>query len=335
MQHQYIERESGDIRSEKIFADRIVKFLYSTTRENAPLLFKMLTSAQVSGLLGYMNYDFPLGTRLTGGRQFLRSLGVDLSECLDTPEKLNTARKVFERKIRYWEFRPMTEDFRVIVSPADSKALFGSLYHESALFLKEKFFSYEELLGGEKVQWLKSFERGNFAIFRLTPEKYHYSHCPVSGRVVDFYEVQGQYHSCNPDAVIAVATPYSKNKRVVTVIDTDVYGGTGVGLVAMIEVVALMIGEVVQAYSEEKYNTPQSDIHGVFLRKGSPKSLFRPGSSTDVLLFQKDRVHFDQDLMTNLHNRNAYSRFSHGFGVPLVETDLKVRSSIGRASDIA
>jgi phosphatidylserine decarboxylase len=40
--------------------------------------------------------------------------------------------------------------------------------------------------------------------------------------------------------------PYSKNKRVVTIIDTDVEGGTGIGLVAMIEVVALMIGDIVQ-----------------------------------------------------------------------------------------
>ena len=52
-----------------------------------------------------------------------------------------------------------------------------------------------------------------------------------------------------PGAVVALVTPYSKNSRVVTIIDTEVPGGTGVGLVAMIEVVALMIGEVVQCYS--------------------------------------------------------------------------------------
>jgi hypothetical protein len=76
-----------------------------------------------------------------------------------------------------------------------------------------------------------------------------------------------------------MATPFSKNRRYVAVIDTDVPGGTGVGLAAMIEVVALVIGDVVQAYSEERYDTPRPLHRGMFLRKGTPKSLYRPGSS--------------------------------------------------------
>jgi hypothetical protein len=31
--------------------------------------------------------------------------------------------------------------------------------------------------------WLPAFDRGDFAIFRLTPDKYHYNHVPVSGEV--------------------------------------------------------------------------------------------------------------------------------------------------------
>jgi len=103
-------------------------------------------------------------------------------------------------------------------------------------------------------------------------------------------------HSCNPDAVISVATPYSKNKRVVTVIDTDVPGGTGVGLVAMIEVAALMVGQIVQCYSKEKYDDPVPIYQGLFMDKGMPKSLFRPGSSTDILVLQKGRMRFLRTL---------------------------------------
>jgi len=61
----------------------------------------------------------------------------------------------------------------------------------------------------------------------LTPDKYHYSHVPVSGIVLDFYEIDGVYNSCNPGAVLAVNKAYSKNRRVVTIIDTDVRLGTG------------------------------------------------------------------------------------------------------------
>jgi phosphatidylserine decarboxylase len=152
---------------------------------------------------------------------------------------------------------------------------------------------------------------------------------PLAGRVVDIYENAGSYHSCHPEAVVALATPFSKNKRVVTVIDTDIDGGTGVGVVAMIEVVALMIGDVVQCYSETQYLDPRTVQRGMFLRKGCPKSLYLPGSSTTVLLFQENQIDFAPDLRLNLHRQDVSSRFSQSFGKPLVETDLKVRSTIG------
>ncbi len=222
----------------------------------------------------------------------------------------------------------MPDNGSAVVSPADARLIVGSLSSTSLLFLKDKFFSFDELLGYRCGEWLEAFAGGDFAVFRLTPDKYHYNHTPVAGRVVDFYSVDGVYHSCNPSAVVAVATPYSKNKRVVTIIDTDVEGGTGIGLVAMIEIVALMIGDIVQAYSNDGYESPRPLEAGMFLVKGQPKSLYRPGSSTDVLLFQKGKVAFDTDLLENLHRRDVESRFSIGFGTPLVETDVKVRSRI-------
>ena len=69
----------------------------------------------------------------------------------------------------------------------------------------------------------------------------------------------------------------------------------------------------------------------MFLDKGMPKSLYRPGSSTDVLIFQKGRVAFAPDLLRNMNAQNTQSRFSQGFGRPLVETDVKVRSLIATA----
>jgi hypothetical protein len=101
----------------------------------------------------------------------------------------------------------------------------GSFKETSVLVLKEKFFDYEELIGAAKPEWLKAFRSGDFVVCRLTPDKYHYNHTPVAGMVRDFYENDGSYHSCNPGAVLTLATPYSKNKRVVTILDTDVPGG--------------------------------------------------------------------------------------------------------------
>lgn len=330
--HQYIDRQTEEVRTEKLIGDRLVNFLYSRERERPLFFYNALTSARLTRLLGFINYDWALATRISGYTNFVSNLGIDLSECVDPPEKLNTPRRIFERRIRYWELRPMQNDSAAVVSPADARMLPGSFRETSQLFIKEKFFCYEDLLGAGKGEWLAAFRGGDFAIFRLTPDKYHYNHAPVSGTVVDFYELPGGYHSCNPGAVVAVETPYSKNKRVITIIDTDVPGGTNVGLVAMIEIVALMIGEIKQCYSARHYDAPVAVQKGMFLKKGQPKSLYRPGSSTDVLIFQPDRVRFAGDLLRNAQRLDVVSRFTTGFYKTMVETDVQVRSTIGRAA---
>ncbi len=330
--HQYIERTTGEIRTETFFRDQIVRTLYSRKNESGGHLMRMLTSAQISSLLGYLAYDLSLGAKLGGGNGFLKELGADLSECAEPLHRLDTPRKVFERKIRYWERRPMPEANDRIVSPSDAKVLTGSFREDSPLFIKEKFFDYHELIGSGKARWLKTFAGGDWALFRLTPEKYHYNHAPVSGLLVDFYEIEGNYAPCNPSAVMAAVSPYSRNRRVVSIIDTDTAGGTGAGLVAMIEIAALMIGQIVQCCSQREYEDPQPMQIGMFLERGQPKSLFRPGSSTVLLVFEKGRVLFSRDLEENRTRWGVKSRFTDGLGGrTLVETDVAVRSEIAAA----
>jgi phosphatidylserine decarboxylase len=327
--HQYIERGSGSIRTERLYGDPLLRRLYAAPWEHAPWLLHTLTSARMSQLLGFILYDLPVGHRAGGMGGFIRALDIDLRECLEPADQLDSPRKLFERKLRYAEVRPMADDPGTVVSPCDARVLVGSLAAESTLFLKGKFFELDELLGWQRA-WREAFQDGCFAIFRLTPDKYHYNHAPVSGIVRERYEIAGCYHSCNPGPVVAVVTPYSKNARVLTIIDTDVLDGTGIGLVAMIEIAALMIGRIEQCYSDTGYDDPRPVDKGLFLRKGQPKSLYRPGSSTTVLLFQPDRIAFCEDLLRNRFRPGVESRFSSGFGRPLVETDLAVRSPIAR-----
>jgi phosphatidylserine decarboxylase len=144
--------------------------------------------------------------------------------------------------------------------------------------------------------------------------------------VLDVHSVEGRYYSCNPNAAVQLLTPFSKNRRVVTILHTDCAGGTAIGRVAMIEVVALMVGRIEQRYSECRYENARSVGKGMFLRTGSPKALFRPGSSTVVLLFQPHRVRCADDLVENQHRGGVQSRFAAMLGKPLIETDVAVRS---------
>ncbi len=330
--HQYIERSSGRICAEPLFGDRIVRWLYHPVREKAPSLFALLTGARTTKALGLLNYDLTLGARILGNRRFQEEVGANPDECLEPLASLDTARKVFERKIRYWDCRPMPSQAQAIVSPADARVLVGSLKEQHQLEIKGKFFSKEELLGS-RSPWRQWFREADFAVFRLTPDKYHYNHLPVAGRIADIYEVDGAYHSCNPQAVVTEVTPLSKNRRVVTIIDTDVPAGSQVGKVAMVEVVALMIGDIVQCYSRTGYDQPCPLQTGMFVDKGCPKSMYRPGSSTDVLLFEPGRVRFAEDLLSNQRRQDVSSRFCAGFSRPLVETDIQVRSLLAWPQD--
>jgi phosphatidylserine decarboxylase len=225
----------------------------------------------------------------------------------------------------------MGDDPRTVVSPSDARVLTGSLAEQPNLRIKEKFFDLDGLLGEDPRRWHHVFRGGDFAVFRLTPDKYHYNHTPVAGLVLDVFERPGDYHSCNPGAVLRLATPLSTNTRAITVFETDVPGGTGVGRVAMIEVAAMMIGDVCQRYSRVRYETPRPLAPGMVVDKGCPKSLFRPGSSTVVLLFEPDRIRFAPDLLANQDRPDVMSRYSVGFGRPIVETEIRARSDLGKA----
>jgi hypothetical protein len=177
--HQYVERDSGEIREERPFGDWVVNYLYCRKREQAPIVYQLLGSQWFSGFLGWVNYDFPLGSNLSGVERFLKNCAIDVSECLDHPHEIDTARKVFERRIRYWACRPMCDDESASVSPADARLILGSFKETSRLVLKGKFFDYEGLIGAAQAEWQEAFRGGDFVVCRLTPDKYHYN--PYSG----------------------------------------------------------------------------------------------------------------------------------------------------------
>jgi phosphatidylserine decarboxylase len=328
--HQYIKRHTGRIVSEDLKADAILACLYGPLQEHAPYLFNLCIQHRMTAMLAWLQFDVPVLRRGNPGaiRRMAQQLGIDLSECLDAPEAFSSVRDLFERRIRYWDVRPIPAYRNTVVSPADARMITGSLTETDMLFAKGRFFTYPELLGHEGSPWLQDFNRGDFAVFRLTLDKYHYNHLPVSGCVIAHYELDGTYHSCNPAAIIATATPFSRNRRVVTLLDTDVPGGSQVGKVAMIEIVALMIGRITQCYSSHHYDHPRRIIPGMFLEQGQPKSLYQPGSSTDILLFEPGRIRFDRDLIDNRNRKDINSRFAIGLGESAVETDIRVRESI-------
>jgi len=330
--HQFIDRQSGKIINETFIGDKIIRSIYSQKRENPTVMADILASKSISSMLAWLLFD---NTIMKDNRKILQNantLNIDLGECVKSPADFRSYRELFERQIRYWETRPMSDEEHTAVVPCDSRLLIGSDSVSSMFFLKEKFFTLNDLLGTEKYLWTESFRGCDYALSRLTPDKYHYVHSPVSGEVLDIYEIDGKIHSCNPTAADSVRSIYSINRRYVIIIDTDTAEGTKCGLVALVAIAALAIGRFVYAYSSEKYNNPIIPCSGTKVAKGAPIGLFRPGSSAVITMFQKKRISFAEDIRANASRQDVQSRYTSDLRNRFVETDSKVRTPLGRTS---
>jgi phosphatidylserine decarboxylase len=72
------------------------------------------------------------------------------------------------------------------------------------------------------------------------------------------------------------------NKREYTLLSNPLFGE-----VVVAEVGATLVGSIVQTFE------------GSIVNKGEEKGFFKFGGSTVVLLFEKDKIRIDQDLLTN------------------------------------
>jgi hypothetical protein len=108
--HQYIDRHTGRVHTETLVADQTIVFLYASVRENAPAMFDLLISARMTALLGFLCFDLPLNTHIPDPGRFLSRREIPFSEIFGPVNQLNTFRRFFERKLRYWDCRPMTDD---------------------------------------------------------------------------------------------------------------------------------------------------------------------------------------------------------------------------------
>jgi phosphatidylserine decarboxylase len=75
---------------------------------------------------------------------------------------------------------------------------------------------------------------------------------------------------------------FCRNKRALTLIDTDHFGR-----IAYVEVGAITIGSIIQTFQPGR------------VERGAEKGMFRYGGSTLVLLFEKGRLQFDADLLAD------------------------------------
>jgi phosphatidylserine decarboxylase len=95
------------------------------------------------------------------------------------------------------------------------------------------------------------------------------------------FRIKGNYYSVNPIALSKVSEIYCRNERQWSVFDTENFGR-----VLYIEVGATCVGSIIQTYKPK-----------VPVNRGDEKGYFKFGGSTIVIMFQKDKVKIDKEIV--------------------------------------
>jgi len=287
---QYYERGSGLLKTEKVAGEKWLVWLYNNPVGEASL-WTLAKRKMLSSMYGDM-MDRPSSAKKI--QPFVEDYNIDMS--VSQKQDFNSFNDFFTRKLKDGA-RPIDTSSNIIVSPADGKILAYADISNSDFIIKGYRFDVYSFLDNPELA--KKYEDASLVVIRLAPVDYHRFHFPLRGEVSPNAKIEGDYYSVNPFALRKMAEIFWLNKREYLVLSNPVFGD-----VVICEVGATMVGSIIQTYS------------GNMMNKGDEKGYFKFGGSTVVLLFEKDKVKIDDDLLINTANG--------------IETSIIVGEKIGR-----
>ncbi|KAF9534069.1 phosphatidylserine decarboxylase-domain-containing protein [Crepidotus variabilis] len=227
---------------------------------------------------------------------------LDRSEILDPLESFKTFNQFFYRKLKA-DARPVEEpdNSNRIVSGADCRLMaFETVSEATRLWIKGREFTVARLLGEAYKTEAEKYNGGALCIFRLAPQDYHRFHSPVDGVIGPMTYIAGEYYTVNPQAIRTALDVYGENARKIVPIDTPQFGR-----VFAVCIGAMMVGSIQTTLNE-----------GDAVKRGQEFGYFAFGGSTIVVIFEKGKVEWDEDLLIN--------------GQASLETLVRVGMGIGR-----
>lgn len=271
---KYVDRSTGQVQIENVYGESWLNWLYHNPIGEATL-WAVAKRKFVSSIYGDMMEKSSSADKIG---PFVKEYKVDLS--IAQKNSFSSFNDFFIRKLKP-ESRPIAPDSLVISSPADGKILAYENINNSDFYIKGYKFNVASFLGNEELA--KKYENGSMIVFRLAPPDYHRYHFPVGGTTgTENVKINGDYYSVNPLALRKKADIFWLNQREYGIIRNPLFGG-----VIMVEVGATMVGSMIQTYQSTS------------VKKGEEKGYFKFGGSTVVLLFEKDKIKIDPDLLLN------------------------------------
>lgn len=274
---RYVDRDSGQIKTEKIAGEKWLIWLYNNPVGEASLW----TLAKRKIASSYFGNQMNEPGSAENIELFIKEFQVDMN--IAQPQKYHSFNEFFVRKLKP-ESRPIAGDSSVVVSPADGKVLAYDNLSNSDFYIKGYRFDVSSFLNNAELA--KKYENGTLLIFRLAPPDYHRYHFPIGGLTAENIKIEGDYYSVNPLALRKKAEIFWLNKREYTLIKNPLFGD-----VIMSEVGATFVGSMQKTYK------------GNVVYKGEEKGYFKFGGSTVVLIFEPNKIKVDADLI-NLTKKN-------------------------------
>jgi phosphatidylserine decarboxylase len=270
---QYVERDSGQIKIEKVAGEKWLQWLYNNPVGEATL-WALAKRKMISSIYGNM-MDRPASAEKI--ESFVEEFDIDLA--IAQKKQFESFNDFFTRKLKD-DARPVDTNPNVAVSPADGKVLAYSNILNSDFIIKGYRFDVYSFLNDAALA--QKYIDGSMLVIRLAPNDYHRFHFPVGGNVSPLTRIEGDYYSVNPIALRKKAEIFCLNKREYVIISNPLFGD-----VPMAEVGATMVGSIVQTYKSDS------------VTKGQEKGFFKFGGSTVVLLFEKNKIQIDSDFLNN------------------------------------
>lgn len=254
--------------------DMLLNKLYTSNFGRYTL--KLLTLPSLSRLMGKL-LNSKLSCLLIN--PFIRYSKIDMDDY--KKGYFESYNQFFTRVIKT-EKRPICMDKNILISPCDGKIFAYKITESSKFTIKNTIYSLKSILKDRKLA--KSFEGGYCLILRLSVEDYHrYCYIDNCTKSKNRY-IPGVLHTVNP-IVYDFYEVYKENSREYCLMNTENFGN-----VVQIEVGAMLIGKIKNHHESGYY------------RRGQEKGMFEFGGSTIVLLFQKDKVIIDEDIIVNTQN---------------------------------
>lgn len=249
----------------------MLRFLYRTALGR--VILKGLVQPKVSKTVGCF-LSSGASKRLVP--YYIRKHKIDMSD-IDIPQGGFSSFNAFFTRKRNVELPALAP--KHLISPCDGFLSVVKIKKDVVLNLKQTKYSLEDLLKDRKLA--ENFEDGTALIFRLTPANYHRYCYAANGTVLYSRRIRGKLHCVRPIALRTIPV-FVQNSREYQAVKTEQFGR-----MVQMEVGALLVGKI----SNHKVSV------GSYVQAGKEKGYFEFGGSTIILLFQKDSLTVNEELM--------------------------------------